>query len=399
LKVLDNIQQSLRFPAELVALEVCYTAAEVQYNAVHLKRVKDEVQLMQNAFGKDLSRVLSHFSEVLPVLIILTGRRVLIKELRNAAPDTEEEVLMSRAFPNISLDDLVYDIRFLEDKAVVAVVRQDFLDQVLGEITTADRRIIDVAIGTYSIWPLLEQLRGNDLHLGFHRIDKEQQMVQAEAECNEEDILAMGENLPAHLTIPFLFGLNSMASRSFVSQQYKVVRYRKDWQFHNLYKKGMFSGMVAVFALLLVSFLMFNYYHDANQVLGENMQSYDAQLKMVEELKASYERKNRFLETNGVGASSFSVMADQVAGTVPKGIALEQMSFFPLEKRLKKEKLVRFHRDQLILKGEVDNYGYFQQWLKEMNEFEWTRDIQIAGYQEENDRHEAHFNLKVLLQP
>ena len=100
-----------------------------------------------------------------------------------------------------------------------------------------------------------------------------------------------------------------------------------------------------------------------------------------------------------MSASSFSVMADQVAQTVPKGIALEQMSFFPLEKRLKKEKLVRFHRDQLILKGEVDNYGYFQQWLKEMNDFEWTGDIQIAGYQEENDRHEAHFNLKVLLQP
>ncbi|MGB0176701.1 MAG: hypothetical protein ACPF9D_06025 [Owenweeksia sp.] len=398
MKLLDNIKQPFSFPGELVALELSFTNTSVRYNAVHLKLVKDQVEVITYSSGTEVTETLEALDKNLPVLLFLTGRRVLVKEVKGVGPDTDEEMIMSRAFPNISLDELLYNIQFLEGKAMVSVVRQDFMAQTLEDISVTDHRIIDVAIGIYTVWPLLDQLGNRKYHLGYHEVNLDQQSVQGLAECNEEELILLGEKLPAHVVIPFIFGLSRMAARDFISAESKVRWYRRDWQFHNLYKKGIFSGMVAVFAILLISFLLFNYYHDTNQALSEDIQSYDSQIKMVEDLKASYERKDRFLQTNGLGTSSFSVMADQLAATVPKGIALEQMSFYPLEKRLKKEKLVRFHRDQLVLKGEVENYNFFQQWLDKMNAFEWTTDIQITGYQEENDRHEAHFNLKVLLQ-
>lgn len=398
MKLLDNIQQTLRFPSELVALEVCYTGSSSRYNAVQIRRVKDQLQVEGTASGENLKEVLETFNENLPVLLMLTGRRVLVKEIEGIEEEAKEERIMDRAFPNISLEELVYNIELIEGNAIVSVVRKDFLEQELENTAIGNRKVIDVYIGVHTLWPLLQQL-DDDLRLGFHQLKLKQRVVELHDENNTGELEIMGEYLPANMVIPFIQGISSMASYSYVSQERQVIRTRKDWQFHNLYKRVMFSGLVGVFCILLISFLLFNYFHDANQALSENIQSYDEQLKIVGDLKDSYEQKNQFLMVNGMATSSFSFMADQVAATVPKGITLQKMSFFPLEKRLKKEKLVRFYRDQLVLKGEVDNYAYFQRWLDEMNAFKWTDDIQIAGYQEENNRHEATFNLKVLLQP
>ncbi len=398
MKLVDNIKQSLSFPSELVAIEACFTSKGAFYGAVHLKREKDEIVMGQMKAGNNSNQVLETFPSNLPVFIILTGRRVLVKEVKNTGPDIKEEVVMSRAFPNVALDDLIYNIHTIHDQVMASVVRKDFMGQLIEEISSSGHRLVDASIGIYSIWPLLEQLPEEELHLGYHHINLKTQTIQHLEEAGQNELQLMGESIPAQYAIPFAFGLNTMARGTYNSDQEQISWYRRDWQFHNLYKKSVMGGVLGVFILLLISFLLFNHYHNANQTLNQGLQSYDSQLKMVESLRSSYNRKQQFLEVNGGSNSAFSMMADEVAATVSAGISLEQMSFYPLEKYLKKEKLVRFQRDQLILKGSVENYVFFQKWLDKLNAFEWTGDLKITGYQEENDNHDAHFNLKVHLQ-
>lgn len=395
MSLIDNIIAPFKFPKEILAVEYCNSGGGEYYSVSHLKVVKSEVELISSKNSDRVKFLLEGFDSKLPIFLMINGKRVLSKKLPYKV-DLEAEQLIRQAFPSVPLESLSHKLDVLnENKAIISVIRKDLLENIIKPFEEEGFKIVDYTLSAYSLMELSENFGEEEVQLGSLKLNGNEQSISLSNELLFDEIEILGEKVERSNALSFLFGVSLLSSQMYASTDSRTVFHRKDWQFHQMYKKGLIIGMSFMFGVLLISFFVYNNYFDKNKKLALNTQSYDSQLKMVQQMQEAYDTKIQFLEVNGSSGSSFSKMADQIASVVPKGIVLRELSIYPLEKRLKKQNLVRFYNGEIIVGGETKNYGQFQKWFKALEEFNWVEDIDVVGYQETNNSHRAEFSITI----
>jgi hypothetical protein len=380
-----------------LAIEFGQKISGESYSVSHLKKVKTEIELLESKHQTYLDGLGEDLNLKTPTFLILNGKKVLSKRISFREGDDDEQFIR-KAFPSVSVDNLAYQIDYLSDKeCIVSVIRKDVLNNTLQSFQKEGFEIVDYSLGAFSILPLFDKNEQANVQLGYSLFDLENNSIQYTDELPNELTLVLGQEVDTKNALSFAYGLKILANGSYQAVSNEVVLPRKNWQFQRLYKKGLLAGVGSIFVLLLISFAVYTYYFDKNGSLIESTASFDSQLKLVNELRQNYDSKAEFIEVNGSGGLSFSRMADEIASVLPKQLSLDELNFYPLEKRLKKEKLVRFHRGEIRVKGETRNYGYFQEWFDALEKMEWVEDIDVSGYQEKTNTHRADFSIKILI--
>lgn len=394
MKALGNILHSFQYPQELLVVEYQFGGSSHLISVAHLKLRGEEVDLIGAKTLQDLQDLSAAFPQ-LPCVILFTGKKILSKNLSLGSEKYGNEELINRAFPNIQQDDLIFDIQDLDKgSVVVSAARKDAVLQVL-ENWPKMFMPVDLSLGVFAVWPLLAGLQGEQIKLGAHSIDLISGETEMLLEQTSQPIELFGQEIDSELGLPFLFGILKLSERAFISTLPQVMHHRSEWRYSRLFKKGLAGSAVTVFILLLISFVMFSHYSSKVGELSYSTQAYDQQLTELSSLKETYQTKKQFLEVNGSQSFAASKMADAIAGIVPKGVALKRLAFNPVERHLKKENLVRFSRDKILVKGESESYSDFQQWLTALKSLEWLGKLEILGYEEADKGNAAIFEVSI----
>jgi len=393
----NNIVNTFRVPKEIYAIELKHSSSGIAALVCHISRNKDTIDLVAEDKYDSYLDFIEEADKNIPVVAILTGQKILQKPLDNLPEDVGEAELIARAFPNIDRKSLYFQTQSNDGKAIVSATRIDTWAQLSESFEQKSARVIDLLIGPANLMGLLGQTGESRIQLGSYSFDLETNLA-VPTEAVDEKVKIFDQELQNSHSLAYLTGLRFMAtSGQYLANSEDLVENRKDFLYKNLYTKGMMAAGVLILIALLTSFMVYNNYFEKNQTLSQQTASYEQQIQKVKELQDSYENKVQFISANGNNKMAFSQMGDQLAATVPSGISLSGLEFFPLEKRMKKEKLVRFYQNQLRVSGETRNHNYFENWLIKVNELDWVNEIQIAGYQEKNSNHEAEFTLKITL--
>lgn len=391
---IKDIWSDFQFPREFLAVE--WHIGEDTWSWVHLKLQKNQVELLNS---RSTSAIDSFFKDEknLPCLLIITGRKVLTKKVQAAQAGNDQEELLHRAFPNVNPEDLVSQVALInETEYAVSAIRKSFVNDLVKKWPT-DFPLIDLAISAYSLWPVISQLEDGEVNLGNFQVNVAKGEITPKDRETGDPVDLFGEKISPEYAVAFLFGILKSSTKTFHTENKSIATYREDWKYSRFYKKGMLASAVAIFVILLTSFMGFSYYSEKTAEVSSLTQSYDQQIAQLNELKETYKKKEQFLKANGGQVSNTARMAEEVARLVPEKITLEQMSFHPVEKRLKRENLVRFYRNELIIKGETRAYSHFRNWLGDLKGLSWTGSIEIIGYEEASNGHEAGFTIRIRL--
>ncbi len=395
MKALKNILEGFDFPNEILVVEYSFGETDDLF-AIHLKSSKGVVNLEKCYSAKSVKELWSLKTFPCPVHVLFTGKKVLSKRVQGKS-DTPEQELRARAFPSISKENLLFQVDDLENgEYIVSAIRQDIVMEVVDEILASNQQVLDVALGDYTNWSLLAKVAQDKPKVGKFEVNLDSNEVTI-AEGKGAEVNLFEQPIASEYSAPFLFGIKSLATRNYRSDQPTFTDNRIEWKYGVLVKKGILVAALFFFTLLLTNFLLFSHYKTKNGDLSQVSQVYDAQFQQVATLSAAYEEKNEFLKVNGATNSQVGMLGDQIASVLPKELSLSKMTFQPVAKILKKENLVRFSRGELQLQGTTENYTSFQDWLIQLRALAWINDIEILGYQETDSRHQADFSIIIKM--
>lgn len=395
MKWLDDIKKKFDFPTQIAVVEYVFGASEELF-VIILKNHKGEVHLVDTFHIQSFEDLSKKWETSIPVLILLSGKKVLSK-LVGYTGEFDSDKLKAKAYPSVAKEGLVFQLdRIDEGRYVVSAVRQDIVTEILDKTQSAGFTVLDISLGEYGYWSLLTNLAQESTLVGKYSINLEEGKVSMNPEQSHKTEV-YGQELNSDYTGAYLYGLQTLANSSYQSESPSLREGRVDWKYGFLFKKSILISGLAVLVILLVNFLLFTHYTSENAELEQLTQAYDKQFKEVTTLRSSFEEKEEFLRINGTQNSRIGRMGDEVAALLPSKLNLSKMTFQPVSKVLKKENLVRFSRDELEVQGESGNYDSFQQWLNQLHKLDWVADIEIAGYQETNSKHQAEFSIKIRL--
>ncbi len=398
MSIWDNIAGSFRFPKEVYGLECFFSADRTDVWVCHISRTKEDLHLLEQKHYPSLEAFAEEAQKNIPILLMASGQKVMQKTVSPIEEESSQSELIARAFPNIDRKSLLFQFHLSENKAVVSATRLEVWEQLTETLNQKGLCVLDFIIGPAALLGLLQKTTEDKVQLGSYVFDLRQNAIALNPLEEEEEIKLFDQKVKNSNALAYLTGLRFMASRQYVSEQESVEANRKDYLYKNLYTKGMMIAGSFILVLLLISFMVYNNYFEKNQALSQQTASYEQQIQKVNELKANYDNKVQFLAVNGANKLEFARMGDQLASTIPAGISLSNMDFFPMEKKLKKENLVRFYQNRLVVSGETNNHSFFESWLQEVNQLSWVKEIQIIGYHEMNVSHRADFTLNITLE-
>lgn len=400
MRLLRNIQERLNFPTELIAIDCSVLNVGQHFSLSHLKVKKGEVELLHSKSADELPVLLDGIDQKVPCFLLLSGKKILSKNV-DYSGDLDTELLIRQAYPNIDLDEVIYQAQIRDEGSVnLALTRKNIVDEIVGEFENLGYRIIDFHLGLQTTLSLIKASKlKSPAQLGRYSIDVESETIDERKELSIEKVNLFGEQIESQTALSFLLGLKQLSGKVYASSSPLINYNRKDWKFQQYYRFLLLGSALTLLIALLISFLMWTDYDAKNKVLATATVSYDDQLKLLEDLKSVHKGKTEFLEVNGAGISNFSKMADEIAAEVPSGLSLQELSIYPLERKLKKQNLVRFHRNEIFIQGETRDYKRFQNWFNTVKSFDWVEDIDVVGYQEIDSRHQAEFSLNIIIKP
>lgn len=393
MKALHNILPKFAFPKEFIVVE-CYFGQEGEHLALcHFRVRREKAELLESRNGQSIDDLLKGFKDSIPIILLLSGKKVLTKKIE-IKENLEEEQLISRAFSNIDTNQLLIQVNPNErNEFAISAVRLDIVDGILERIGEGGKMVIEICLSEYAFYAILDSVEKGKLGGYFNDINKAD-LSQIRDNLNGE-IMLMGEKIDLSCLMPFLLGLQLLASNDLKSTYAPIISNREQWKYTMLFQKTLPISAVLIFVLLLLNFLAYTHYTQKNNELHGLTQAYNKQLTEISDLKNSFEAKKQFLLNNGGQNSKVAKMGDEIAMLLPKQITLSKMSFQPVTKVIKKDNLVRFAQDKMTVEGETDSYAHFQVWLDELRKLEWVSEIAIVGYQETNSRHDAEFSISI----
>ena len=141
-----------------------------------------------------------------------------------------------------------------------------------------------------------------------------------------------------------------------------------------------------------------NYNAKLNQVQGE-LSAKNVNSEKVNELEKEVAEKRVFFEKSGlITPELVAFKADRIAATVPKNILLNQIEINPrLKKKLKADESPSFLLGEIIITGESKNTIDLNNWVQQLNAFQWITEVGIVDYETIKNRNAGEFILKIIV--
>ena len=112
---------------------------------------------------------------------------------------------------------------------------------------------------------------------------------------------------------------------------------------------GLKAGIVFLFLVLLLNFLLFNYYHTQNNELVAEVQLNESYKSQLVKLQTQIDQKEKVIANlNSVFQSKVSLYLDELVMLIPSSITLTDIKHQPLTARIKKGKQIVIFKTMII---------------------------------------------------
>lgn len=382
----------------LAMLEYSHHEGKPIFLGLELVQKKGELDIDQTFVVEHLQNI-SQFVRKQQLNLIITDDQVLLKEVSDTGTDAD---IVSEAFPNLNLNDFYYQILRTTKKSFIAVCRKIHVQTLIEQIEKTKIKVISVSLGALKMAALAEYAADEDLISYANKVvfdNGEVDFIIPENEKQEKQYRIEDLDFSSKYTLPLAVAMDLIVATSKVSGNLEIKNQElhKEYKGIRFFKNTLQIGIGFLLGTLLLNFFVFSSNYKKWQTLQEELQVYTTQKEQILIKQKEVETKENLVQsilTTGFSKGSFYI--DQIVQVQPSTIILNSFTYQPLQKPVRKDKMIEIKQGIISISGESTDKGDFTVWLKTIEELEFIDNVTIIQYGL-NKRNVSDFELTLSI--
>ncbi|MDO3695884.1 hypothetical protein QVZ41_13620 [Wenyingzhuangia sp. chi5] len=396
----QNLKTYLLFGTHFCGVEHTTTNGNPIIYTSLLKKSKNKVDVENCFASKELNEVATRLHKKQALFLIINNEHVLTKVLDNEQSGGLKSV--NKAFPNINISDFYYEIIQQKETIFISICRKSYVNTLIDQYHQLGFYITCFSLGnnimsstvSFIDKPLLKT--SNALLTieasCLKKIEYKDEMIEEAYDMNGLKVL----NLYMLSTSAALSSiLNQYQSETNAKEQIEKLLFTfKQTRFFNQFLK---FGLTFILCLLLINFLLFNFYYNKveslNQTAQLNQSTKIKMIKLKEEVTKAKKTTDDILKSS-TSKSSFYV--NQMIQSIPNSILLSELSYQPLQKRVKENKPILIEENIILISGESNNSVLYSNWIALLESKEWVKKVEVLSYSDAK-KSISFFSIKIKI--
>lgn len=334
----------------------------------------------------------------LPFFLIVNSNQVIQKEVIGVEPSDEK--LLHKSFPNINWDEFYYEIWRLKTKSVIAIARKSYIAALLEEYENQKITVAGISLGVCSIADIINYTEEKELFTNHQSISKEGNQIislntlESAITYTINDLQIENRQLLSFSGILRLILNTTLNTGSIVWYSDELYNNYNQKTFFN---KGIKIMIGIVLGILLFNFMFFTHYYKLAQETSETLLVNKSSIEDVSKIKQRIIVKEaKVKDIEGRMTSQSSLIINEIANKVPSSILLTELTFNPLEKKIKIEEPILTKDKIIAISGTTIANGAFTKWVEEIEKLNFVDKVLITHFGK-NEENETTFSINLTL--
>lgn len=331
----------------------------------------------------------------LPTIITLYTDKVLIKE--SELTEKNDIVLVKKNFPNLTIEEFYFDIWRMDGKAIISIARKNYIDEIINLFQENNKlNILAFNIGISNIKHLTTFISEDDILFNSKSFNKKNISISPN-ESNHSKIYSVnGINIKSDNLISFSSVVNFISESSNGSIDQLNIFLKNEFFQKNFYKKYIKFFTFTLLGILLLNFLIFNYYYNKSNEVNILSSNEIENQKKIENLKRIIvDKEKNVTELSHTNTQRISSILNKIGKSVPSTIILNELQFQPLLKKGNSEVLTEYSGKNIIVAGNSNSNIEFTNWIENLSSFENIHEVIILQFEKEDSI--TSFKINILI--
>lgn len=334
----------------------------------------------------------------LPFFVVINSNQVIQKEVLGVEPSDEK--LLHKSFPNTNWDEFYYEIWRLKTKSVIAIARKSYVTALLEDYQNQKIIIAGISLGVCSIADIIAYTEENNLYTNHQNISKEETQIISASSLESaitytiNDLQIENRQLLAFSGILRLILNNTLNTGSIISYSDELY---DNYNQNTFFNKGIKIMVGVVLAILLLNFIFFTHYYKLAQESSEILLVNKSSIEDVSKIKQRIIVKEEKVKAiDGRMTSRSSLIINEIANKVPSSILLTELTFNPLEKKIKAEEAILTKDKIITISGTTIANQSFTKWVEDIEKLQYIHKVLITHFGK-NEDNETTFSINLTL--
>lgn len=365
-----------------------------------LKKTKNQLDIQESFEASSIEEISGKLPKNIAVYLVLNTDKILTKRIENEV--SEPIRLVHKAFPNIDIKDFYYEVLVQDDGHFISICRKEYVVNILEEFQKANVSIVNLSFGSLVLSTVLDYIQGTSIFTYTNEIIYSGKTIQAINSSEATELFDYNLNgiKVSNTNILSLTGaMNLVLNRqvSFTNYEPEKSTLLSNFKQSRFFGQFLKTGLIFVFGLLLLNFLVFNHYFDKVQSLEQTSHINQNTKSQVVELNKKVEKSQKMVEDIlNSNASKSSFYANEIILSLPATIVLSQLNYQPLLKRIKADQPILNEINIILISGESTSRELFSDWISALEHNDWVKKVEISDYTDVSNSL-SNFEIKIIL--
>ncbi len=352
----------------------------------------NSLEVLEQKVFRSRQQLFDYLSKSIPVILTLTGDKVIAKNVVNKTNYLQEVLFTSNP------EDFYIYSRPQAENRLVAVVRKSIVKDLLEVFSAAGIAIIDLLVGP---WSLISFSALFESTTKFITPEYEFDFNTCELVTFEGDVTQLTEFVLEDNTIyaSSAVGFASLVHHFTIGNQYTnysafVTELKERFTFKQLTKKAGIVTVAFLFLSLALSYSLSAFYAQKNANIQTQLNINTKLEQQITNLETDIANKETIVSAAGLGSGTYlSQFVWEIAQSVPDQIGLSQTQVFPLIRKIKEGEAIVFTQNQIMVSGMSNEAMTASDWVAKLKTIQWVKTVEFIAFNQIGNNYE--FTLKI----
>lgn len=396
--MLKKIKTYLKYGTHFCGIEhtIC-NGENLIYGTIFIKSKKTvDVESFFNEYS--IENTIAKLSKKQHIFLVINDDNILTKRIESE--QTELEKLVHNAFPNINLEDFVYEVLTQHNNHFISICRKEYVEELISNYKNFGGFVINISLGNTLASNIVQYIKEETLlSSNANIVLKDNEIISIERREVESianyDIngLKINNNQVLSSAAALAEILQNFNPRTNFNVLKKSIR--EDYLQSRFFSLFLKFSLIFILCLLLINFLVFNHYYNEVHTLQQTSMLNQSTKQKIIELDANVNKTQKMVDDMFKSSSSkSSFYVNSIILGLPDSIILTELIYQPILKSIKIGQSIETNINTIIISGESNNSAQFSKWIGDLEAIEWIKKVEISNY-EDVSKSLSNFNLKI----
>ena len=367
---------------------------------VLLKKSKKELVLKQSFEASSYEDLIKEVQKNQHISLVINNDKVVTKIISGQFSDSL--MALNKAFPNIDINEFLYEISLQKDTSMVSICRKAYVEELIETYQKNNLHVIDIGLGVSKLLGITRWLQSSVIELSNQQIYLEEGAIIdiKPIETSSDGFITInGMDVKPRYLLACSSGLSSLIQNHSLETNFsdQISLLNNTYKHNRFFKQFFKAGLVFIFGILLINFLVFNHYYNKvssnSELASFNLAANDKVKRLNEEVIKNKKLYEDVLKNN---ASKSSFYLSNIAHDLPTSISLNEINYQPLVKRLKDKQDIELNTGSIEIAGVTSEHKAFSEWITLLEKHIWIQKVEIMDFADIS-KSNSEFQLKITI--